>query len=105
MARYVAKNVVAAGLAERCQIQVSYAIGTAHPVSFLVDAFGTSEVDPQRLEETVFELFDFRPAAIIRTLDLLRPIYRETACYGHFGRKGFSWEETDRVDELRSAFP
>jgi S-adenosylmethionine synthetase len=105
MARYVAKNVVAAGLAERCQIQVSYAIGTAHPVSFLVDAFGTSEVDPQRLEQTVFELFDFRPAAIIRTLDLLRPIYQETACYGHFGRKGFSWEETDRVDELRSAFP
>jgi S-adenosylmethionine synthetase len=105
MARYVAKNVVAAGLAERCQIQVSYAIGTAHPVSFLVDAFGTSEVDPQRLEQTVFELFDFRPAAIIRTLDLLRPIYQETACYGHFGRKGFSWEDTDRVDELRSAFP
>jgi S-adenosylmethionine synthetase len=105
MARYAAKNVVAAGLAERCQIQVSYAIGTAHPVSFLVDTFGTSEVDPQRLEETVFELFDFRPAAIIRTLDLLRPIYQETACYGHFGRKGFSWEETDRVDELRSAFP
>jgi S-adenosylmethionine synthetase len=105
MARYAAKNVVAAGLAERCQIQVSYAIGTAHPVSFLVDTFGTSEVDPQRLEETVFDLFDFRPAAIIRTLDLLRPIYRETACYGHFGRKGFSWEETDRVDELRNAFP
>jgi S-adenosylmethionine synthetase len=104
MARYAAKHVVAAGLAERCQIQVSYAIGTAHPVSFLVETFGTSEVDPARLEETVLDLFDFRPAAIIRTLDLLRPIYRETACYGHFGRKGFPWEETDRVDDLRSAF-
>jgi S-adenosylmethionine synthetase len=105
MARYAAKNVVAAGLAERCQIQVSYAIGTAHPVSFVVDTFGTSEVDPSRLEAAVQEAFDFRPAAIIRTLDLLRPIYRETACYGHFGRKGFSWEETDRVDDLRAAFP
>jgi S-adenosylmethionine synthetase len=105
MARYAAKNVVAAGLAGRCQIQVSYAIGTARPVSFLVETFGTSEVDPSQLEDAVQEAFDFRPAAIIRTLDLLRPIYRETACYGHFGRKGFSWEETDRVDDLRAAFP
>jgi S-adenosylmethionine synthetase len=101
MARYVAKNVVAAGLAEKAQIQVSYAIGTAHPVSFLVETFGTSEVDPQRLETTLLEMFDFRPAPIIETLNLRRPIYRETACYGHFGRKGFSWEETDRADELR----
>lgn len=101
--RYVAKNVVAAGLAERAQIQIAYAIGTAHPVSFVLDAFGTSEVDPVRLQETVRELFDFRPAAIIRELDLRRPIYRETAAYGHFGRKGFPWEETDRVEDLRRA--
>jgi S-adenosylmethionine synthetase len=101
MARYVAKTVVAAGLADKVQIQVSYAIGTAHPVSFLVEAFGTSEVDPQRLETTLLDMFDFRPAAIIETLNLRRPIYGETACYGHFGRKGFSWEETDRADELR----
>jgi S-adenosylmethionine synthetase len=104
MARYVAKNLVAAGLAERVQIQVAYAIGRAHPVSFVANTFGTSEVDPQRLEDTVRELFDFRPAAIIDALRLLRPIYEETACYGHFGRKGFSWEDTDRADELRAAF-
>jgi S-adenosylmethionine synthetase len=104
MARYVAKNVVAAGLAERCQIQVSYAIGAAHPLSFLVETFGTSEVDPGRLERTLGEMFDFRPAAIIESLDLLRPVYRETACYGHFGRKGFTWEETDRIDDIRRSF-
>jgi S-adenosylmethionine synthetase len=103
MARYVAKNTVAAGLAERVQVQVAYAIGTAHPVSFVLDAFGTSEVDPQRLEKTVLAAFDFRPAAIIDRLDLCRPIYEETACYGHFGRKGFPWEETDRADDLRRA--
>jgi S-adenosylmethionine synthetase len=103
MARYVAKNTVAAGLAERVQVQVAYAIGTAHPVSFVLDAFGTSEVDPQRLEETVVAAFDFRPAAIIDRLDLCRPIYEDTACYGHFGRKGFPWEETDRADDLRRA--
>jgi S-adenosylmethionine synthetase len=103
MARYVSKNVVAAGLAERVQIQVSYAIGAAHPVSFMLDTFGTSEVDPQRLERTAFDLFDFRPAAIIERLQLGRPLYRETACYGHFGRKGFPWEETDRADDLRDA--
>jgi S-adenosylmethionine synthetase len=104
MARYVAKNVVAAGLAERLQLQVAYAIGTAHPVSLALEPFGTAEVDPRRLEEVVEEMFDFRPAAIIRDLDLRRPIYRETAAYGHFGRKGFSWEETDRADVLRRAF-
>ena len=103
MARYVAKNVVAAGVAERCQIQVAYAIGTAHPVSFVVETFGTSVVDPARIEAALQELFDFRPAAIIEDLDLRRPIYRETACYGHFGRKGFPWEDTDRADELRQA--
>ncbi len=104
MARYVAKAVVAAGLADRAQVQVAYAIGTAHPVSFVLETFGTSEVDPGRLQATVLEAFDFRPAAIIEQLRLRRPIYKETACYGHFGRKGFSWEDTDRAEDLRRAF-
>ena len=104
MGRYVAKNIVAAGLADRVQLQVAYAIGTAHPVSLSLDTFGTCEVDPERLSDTVRDAFDFRPAAIISNLDLRRPIYRQTASYGHFGRKGFSWEETDRADELRRAF-
>src|SRR6266511_2640328 len=104
MARYVAKNLVAAGAAERLQIQVAYAIGTAHPVSLAVDTFGTEHVDPHRLVDLVWDAFDFRPAAIIRQLDLRRPIYEETAAYGHFGRKEFSWEATDRADELRRAF-
>src|SRR3989442_13192038 len=103
MARYVAKNVVAAGLADRLQLQVAYAIGTSHPISLSVETFGTHRVDPGRLEEVVREAFDFRPAAIIRKLDLRRPIYKETAAYGHFGRKGFSWEETDGADDLRRA--
>jgi len=103
MARYVAKNLVAAGLADRLQIQVAYAIGTAHPVSLAVDTFGTEHVDPARIVDLVSEAFDFRPAAIIRGLDLLRPIFRETAAYGHFGRKEFPWEATDRADELRRA--
>jgi len=102
MARYVAKNVVAAGLAERCQLQVAYAIGTAHPVSLMIETFGTSTVDPELVQKAVWEIFDF-PAAIIRDLDLSRPIYGETAAYGHFGRKEFPWEATDRVDALRSA--
>jgi S-adenosylmethionine synthetase len=103
MARYVAKNLVAAGAADRVQLQVAYAIGTAHPVSVNVDTFGTHRVDPARILAVVREAFDFRPAAIIANLDLRRPIYRETAAYGHFGRKGFSWEETDRADDLRRA--
>ena len=103
MARYVAKNLVAAGLAERLQIQVAYAIGVAHPVSLNVDTFGTEKADPARMLEAVRDLFDFRPAAIIRNLDLRRPIYRETAAYGHFGRKGLPWEETDRAEDLRRA--
>jgi S-adenosylmethionine synthetase len=103
MARYVAKNLVAAGLADRLQIQVAYAIGTAHPVSLTVDTFGTEAVDPERIVETVWEAFDFRPAAIIRDLNLRRPIYKDTAAYGHFGRKEFPWEATDRADELRAA--
>ena len=103
MARYVAKNVVAAGLADRCQLQVAYAIGTAHPVSLMVETFGTEQVDPGSSSGAVWEVFDFRPAAIIRDLDLARPIYGETAAYGHFGRKEFPWEATDRVDDLRTA--
>jgi S-adenosylmethionine synthetase len=104
MARYVAKNLVAAGFADRLQLQVAYAIGTAHPVSLAVDTFGTERVDPERIVDLVWDAFDFRPAAIIRQLDLRRPIYEETAAYGHFGRKEFSWEATDRADELRRAF-
>jgi len=103
MTRYVAKNVVAAGLADKCLLQVAYAIGTAHPVSLMVDTSGTEQVDPVKLQGAIWDIFDFRPAAIIRDLDLARPIYRETAAYGHFGRKEFPWEATDRVDALRSA--
>ncbi|MEX0992103.1 MAG: methionine adenosyltransferase [Actinomycetota bacterium] len=103
MARYVAKNVVAAGLADRFQIQLAYAIGTAQPVSINVDAFGTEQIAPEKIVELVTDAFDYRPAAIIRDLDLRRPLYRATAAYGHFGRKEFPWEATDRADELRSA--
>ncbi|MDP9300257.1 MAG: methionine adenosyltransferase [Actinomycetota bacterium] len=103
MTRYVAKNVVAAGLADKCLLQVAYAIGTAHPVSLMVDTSGTEQVDPVKLQAAIWEIFDFRPAAIIHDLDLARPIYQETAAYGHFGRKEFPWEATDRVDALRSA--
>jgi S-adenosylmethionine synthetase len=103
MARYVAKNLVAAGAADRLQIQVAYAIGAAHPVSLALDTFGTEHVDPDRLVDVVREAFDFRPAAIIRDLELQRPIYEDTAAYGHFGRKEFPWEATDRADELRRA--
>jgi S-adenosylmethionine synthetase len=103
MARHVAKTVVAAGLADRCQLQVAYAIGTAHPVSLMVDTFGTETCDPKKLRSALWEVFDFRPAAIIAALDLRRPLYRETAAYGHFGRKEFPWEATDRADDLRNA--
>ena len=104
-ARYVAKNVVAAGLADRCQLQVAYAIGVAHPMSLTVDCFGTEEIPLARIEELIAEHFDLRPGAIIRDLDLLRPIYAKTASYGHFGRddRDFSWERTDMADALRSA--
>lgn len=103
--RWVAKNVVAAGLARRCEVQVAYAIGKAHPVGLYVETFGTGVVDDARLTEAIRQVFDLRPAAIIRTLDLQRPIYRKTAAYGHFGRElpDFTWERTDRVDELRAA--
>ena len=104
-ARYVAKNVVAAGLGDRCQLQVAYAIGVAHPMSVNVDCFGTENVSLATIEQLVSEHFDLRPGAIIRDLDLLRPIYAKTAAYGHFGRddRDFTWERTDRVDALRAA--
>ena len=102
-ARWVAKNLVAAGVASRCELQVAYAIGMAHPVSVQVETFGTETVDPARIAACVQEVFDLRPAAIIRDLDLKRPIYRRTATYGHFGRDEFPWEATDRVDDVRSA--
>ncbi|MEU5027469.1 methionine adenosyltransferase [Streptomyces milbemycinicus] len=103
--RWVAKNVVAAGLAARCEVQVAYAIGKAEPVGLFVETFGTATVDPEKIEQAISEVFDLRPAAIIRDLDLLRPIYAETAAYGHFGREleDFTWERTDRVDALRAA--
>jgi S-adenosylmethionine synthetase len=104
-ARWVAKNVVAAGLADRCQIQVAYAIGVAHPLSVLVDTFGTEAIPVPKIEELVREHFDLRPAAILRDLDLRRPIYAKTAAYGHFGREDgdFTWERTDRAGALRAA--
>ncbi|MFI6762115.1 methionine adenosyltransferase [Micromonospora sp. NPDC050417] len=103
--RWVAKNVVAAGLAERCEVQVAYAIGKAHPVSLFVETFGTENVPVERIEKAVNEVFDLRPAAIIRDLDLLRPIYQQTAAYGHFGRElpDLTWEGTDRAADLKSA--
>jgi len=103
--RWVAKNVVAAGLAERCEVQVAYAIGKAHPVSLFVETFGTEVVPVDRIEKALNEVFDLRPAAIIRDLDLLRPIYQQTAAYGHFGRElpELGWERTDRVADLKSA--
>ncbi len=104
-ARWVAKNVVAAGAASRCEVQVAYAIGVAHPVSVLVETFGTETVDNAKIAKAVSEIFDLRPAAITRDLDLRRPTYQKTAAYGHFGRsdQGFTWEQTNRVDDIRRA--
>jgi S-adenosylmethionine synthetase len=104
-ARWVAKNLVAAGAATRCEVQVAYAIGVARPVSVLVETFGTERCDPTRIEEAVDEVFDLRPAAIVRDLDLKQPIYRKTSAYGHFGRseKEFTWEDTSRADDLKQA--
>jgi S-adenosylmethionine synthetase len=103
--RWVAKNVVAAGLAERCEAQVAYAIGKAHPVSLFVETFGTENVPVERIEKAINEVFDLRPAAIIRDLDLLRPIYQQTAAYGHFGRElpDLTWESTERAQDLKNA--
>ena len=104
-ARWVAKHVLASGAARRCEVQVAYAIGVARPVSLLVETFGTEQVSPESIATAVDELFDLRPAAIVRDLDLKRPIYRKTAAYGHFGRsdKEFTWEDTSRVDDLKQA--
>lgn len=106
MARYLAKNIVAAGLAKRCEIQLAYVIGLSHPVSVLVETFGTGIVSDSELEEGVKELFDLTPQGIIEQLDLIRPIFRKTSYYGHFGRelKDFTWEKTDRTDDLKSFF-
>jgi S-adenosylmethionine synthetase len=103
--RHAAKNIVAAGVARRCEVQVAYAIGIAHPVSVMVDTFGTSEIDPARLPELVQEIFDLRPASIIERLQLRRPIFRRTSAYGHFGRAEptFTWESTDQAADLRKA--
>jgi S-adenosylmethionine synthetase len=104
-ARWVAKNIVAAGLAERCEIQVAYAIGVAHPLSVNVETFGTGTIDDEKIAEVIAEVFDLRPGAIIRDLDLRRPIYQQVAAYGHFGRNDLdlTWERTNRVDEIRKA--
>ena len=104
-ARWVAKNVVAAGLADKCEVQIAYAIGVAHPVSVMVDSFGTGKVSDEKLSEAVSKVFDLRPSAIIRSLDLRKPQYRQLAAYGHMGREdlGVAWEKTDKVEELKKA--
>lgn len=103
MARYVAKHIVAAGLCTRCEVELAYAIGVAEPVSVMVDTFNTSKIPEEIIEHAVKKVFDFTPAGIISTLDLLKPIYRKTASYGHFGRDSFSWEQLDKVEELQKA--
>ncbi len=103
MARYIAKNIVAAELAEKCTVQLAYAIGVAEPVSVLVDTHETGEVDEEALSEAIRKIFDLTPKGIIETLDLRRPIYQETAAFGHFGRDNFSWEKTDKTEELQNA--
>lgn len=105
MARYISKNIVAADLADKCEVQLAYAIGVADPVSVMINGFGTEKVDPARISAAVREVFPLRPKDIIDALDLLRPIYLKTAAYGHFGREdeGFTWEKTDRVDKLKAA--
>lgn len=105
MARYIAKNVVAAGLAKRCQVQIAYAIGVPEPISFMIDTYGTSKYSDERITRAAMQVFDLRPGLIIKNLELLRPIYRKTACYGHFGRNDpdFTWERTDKVGPLITA--
>ena len=105
MARYAAKNVVAAGLAAKCEIQLAYAIGVAKPVSVYIDTFGTGKYSDEAIAQAVNQVFDFRPAAIIDTLNLRRPIYEKTCNYGHFGRddEDFTWEKTDKIDQLKNA--
>jgi S-adenosylmethionine synthetase len=103
--RWVAKNIVAAGLASRCEVQLAYAIGVAHPVSIMVDTFGTGTVSDNKIEDAVKKVFDLRPYSIIKRLDLRKPIYRQLAAYGHMGREdlGVAWEKTDMADELKKA--
>ena len=103
MARYIAKNVVAAGLSDKCEVQISYAIGVAHPVSVRVETFGTAKASEEKIAKAIQEIFDMRPAAIISQLDLKKPIFEQTACYGHFGRRdlNLSWERTDKTEELK----
>jgi S-adenosylmethionine synthetase len=103
MARYVAKNIVAAQLASRCEVELAYAIGVPFPVSVMVDTFGTAAIPEARIAEAAQTVFDLTPAGIIKTLDLRRPIYRKTASYGHFGRAEFPWEKTDRAGDLKKA--
>ncbi|HPY02142.1 MAG TPA: methionine adenosyltransferase, partial [Spirochaetota bacterium] len=103
MARYVAKNIVAADLCERCEVQLAYAIGVPFPVSVFVDTFGTSTVDEAKIEEAVKKVFDLTPSGIVKTLDLKKPVFAKTAAYGHFGRNGFSWEKTDKTEEILKA--
>ena len=103
MARYIAKNVVAAGLADRAEVELAYAIGVPYPVSIMVETFGTEKAPRSKIEEAVEKIFDCTPAGIIKTLQLKQPIYRKTASYGHFGREGFPWEKTDKVEELKAA--
>ena len=103
MARYIAKNIVAAGLAERAEVQLAYAIGVPYPVSIMVETFGTETVESKAIVNAVREVFDCTPAGIVKTLDLKKPIYASTAAYGHFGRSEFSWEKTDKVEELKKA--
>jgi S-adenosylmethionine synthetase len=103
MARYVAKNIVASGLADKCEVQLAYAIGVAEPVSVMVNTFGTGKIPSNEIARVVRDEFDMRPRGIVETLDLLRPIYRKTAAYGHFGRElpEFTWERTDRIASLQ----
>jgi S-adenosylmethionine synthetase len=103
MARYVAKNIVAAALAERCEVELAYAIGVPFPVSVMVDTFGTAAAPEAKIEEAVKNIFDLTPAGIIKSLDLRRPIYRKTASSGHFGRAEFPWEKTDKAEALKKA--
>ena len=102
-ARYVAKNVVAAKLADRCEVQLAYAIGVPYPVSVMVDTFGTAKADEAKIGKAIGKVFDLSPAGIIKTLDLRKPIYLKTAAYGHFGRSEFPWEKTDKTEDLKKA--
>jgi S-adenosylmethionine synthetase len=101
MARYIAKNIVAAGLCDKCEVQLAYAIGLAEPVSICVSTYDSGRVPEERIEKAIPEVFDLTPAGIIRSLELKRPIYQDTAVYGHFGRPEFSWERTDKIDILK----